>query len=109
MRSKSKPFGVSGPRLARTEPKPKPANDMQASDEVTLEAMVHTLDTYVRTLNERGFPVTAHFVEIAALDLKCRVKGIAEHEIATLGLLARHVFERKWAARRIAKSSVGEN
>ena len=67
--------------------------------------MIQKLDEYVDVLRDNGLDVTAHFLEIAVLDLKCRVGGVSEHEIATLSLLARHVFERKWAARRVSKAA----
>jgi hypothetical protein len=72
-----------------------------------LADMIAKLDEYVDVLSANGFSITAHFLEIAVLDLKCRASGVSEHEIVTLGLLARHVFERKWAARRVSNCTPG--
>ncbi len=74
-----------------------------------LEEIANCLDKYVAEFTKRGMLLTAHFLDLAALDLKCRLKGISEHEIATLALLARRTFEQKWAGRRVIRSAKGNN
>jgi hypothetical protein len=57
--------------------------------------IIATLEVCVTTLNAKGFQVTAHLLEMAVLDLKCRVHGISKRELALLGLVALNALDHR--------------